>query len=75
MADERKPDMTIEELKTHVDERFAGVDVRFKELDKRLGAEHIQTRRHFELVAERLEGYFRLLAERGDVDHQRLEDH
>jgi septal ring factor EnvC (AmiA/AmiB activator) len=110
MADEPEPDMTIGELRTHVDTRFARtdqrfdevdrrfteidqrfdevdrrftevdrrfteVDRRFDELERRIAAEHAETRRHFEVVAERLEGHLRLFAERGDVDHQRLEDH
>ena len=82
MAVEREPAMTIGELKTHVDERFNQVDQRFAQVDQRLTALERQmvegqaeTRRHFDMVAERLEGHFRLLAERGGVDHQRLEDH
>jgi hypothetical protein len=75
MADELEHKMTVGELKAHVDERFDQVDRRFNELERQMVRGHAETRRHFDMVAERLEGHFRLLAERGDVDHQRLEDH
>jgi hypothetical protein len=58
-----------------VDRRFTGIDERFEALEKRIAEEHATTRRHFDIVAERLEGHFRLLAARGDVDHQRIENH
>jgi len=68
MADETEPEMTIGELKTEVDRRFT-------KLEKRISDEGARTRRHFDVVAGRLEGHLRLFGERGDVDHQRLEDH
>jgi hypothetical protein len=50
MADEPEPEMTIGELKTQVDRRFT-------ELDERISDEGARTRRHFDVVAERLEDY------------------
>jgi hypothetical protein len=89
MADESQSEMTIGELKTHVDERFAGIDRRFQEVDrrfehidqrfldleKRIAEEGVKTRRHFDIVAESFKTEFRLFGERGDADHQQLEDH
>jgi chromosome segregation ATPase len=58
-----------------VDRRFDDVDRRFNEVDRRIDEKAIETRRHFDVVAERLESKVELLAEgfRG-VDH-RLEEH
>jgi hypothetical protein len=103
MADDHEPEMTIRQLKIHVDSgfervdqhfewvdqrfdqvdrrfdqvdrRFTEIDERFEALEKRIAEEHATTRRHLDIVAERLEGHFRLLAEGGDVDHQRIENH
>jgi exonuclease VII large subunit len=68
---------------TQVDRRFADVDRRFAEVDRRfdrlethfearLRAEHIETRRHFDIVAESLRSEIRLRLEGSDA---RLDNH
>jgi hypothetical protein len=61
MADEAEREMTLGELKAHIDQRIA--------------EEGVKTRRHFDIVAESFKEQFRLFGERGDADHQRIEDH
>jgi hypothetical protein len=50
----------IDQWFAQIDERFAQVDRRFEELERRIVAEHTETRRHSDVVAERLEGHVRL---------------
>jgi hypothetical protein len=76
------PNMTVARLKIHVDERFAAVDERFEAIDarfdrleKHLIEEHQTTRRHFDVVAERIEAKLMLFAEGYQANHDRLEDH
>jgi hypothetical protein len=46
-----------------VDRRFAEVDRRFDRLEARMGEEHVETRRHFDVVAEQLRTEMKLIVE------------
>jgi len=64
------PDLSVRELKTEMDGRFAAVDRRFDRLEARFEArlreEHVETRRHFDVVAESLKAEIRLRFEGTD---------
>jgi hypothetical protein len=49
---------TVNERFKTVDHRFSAIDQRFSELEARITAEGERTRRHFDIVAERLETTF-----------------
>jgi hypothetical protein len=74
------PDLTLRELKTEMDGRFqelkASIDSRFDEVETRfetrLREEHVETRRHFDVVAESLTAEIRLGFEGTDA---RLDNH
>jgi hypothetical protein len=65
----------VDQLKGHVDERFEQVDRLFAELRAEMREDGERTRRHFDIVAERMETNWTLLAEGFQADHGRLEDH
>jgi hypothetical protein len=60
------PDLSVRDLRTEMDRQFADVDRRFAEVDRRftevdrrfdrlearMHEEHVETRRHFDVVAE-----------------------
>jgi hypothetical protein len=60
------------ELRLDIDRRFERVDRRFADLDRRSREEHIETRRHFDVVAESMKTEIRLMLEGTDT---RLDDH
>jgi hypothetical protein len=74
------PDLSVRELKTEMDGRFHDLKTemngRFSELKTELKAEmreeHIETRRHFDVVAESLRAEIRLRLEGTDT---RLDNH
>jgi hypothetical protein len=75
MGDAERPDapeMTVAQLKTHVDRRFAAFEKNLKTL---LRQERAAMRRHFDVVAERLRADLNLFAEGCQANHGRLEDH
>ena len=51
---------SIDELFTRIDERFTRMDERF---DRRLREEHETTRRHFDVMVEKIEAAVRIVAE------------
>jgi len=53
----------VEQRLGGIDQRFDGLDEHLDGMDQRSAAEHAQTRRHFDVVAERLRDEIRLLAE------------
>jgi hypothetical protein len=55
-----------------VDHRFEEVDHRFDRLEARMHEEHIETRRHFDVVAEQLKTDMKLMVE---GCYSRLDDH
>jgi hypothetical protein len=83
---EDMPDLTVRELKTEIEGRFADVDRRFGEVDRRftevdrrfdrlearMHEEHIETRRHFDVIAEQLRTDMKLMVE---GCYSRLDNH
>lgn len=55
-----------------VDRRFEDVDRRFDRLEARMHEEHVETRRHFDVVAEQLKTDVKLIVE---GCHNRLDNH
>jgi hypothetical protein len=75
MPDERipnMPDLTVRELKTEMNARFAAVDAHLEAIDRRISEEAAATRRHFDIVAESMKAENRLMFEGADT---RLDDH
>jgi hypothetical protein len=56
-----------------VDARFAQVDARFVEIEQRIDAEGERTRRHFDIVAERMQDGLRLVLEKVMAIGEKLE--
>jgi hypothetical protein len=79
MADDNRedmPDLSVRELKTEMDGRFLDLktemDGRFSELKAEMREEHVETRRHFDVVAKSLRAEIRLRLEGTDT---RLDNH
>ncbi len=74
------PDLSVRELKTEMDVRFydlkAEMDGGFRalkvDIERRSHEEHIETRRHFDVIAESLRAEMRLRLEGTDT---RVDDH
>jgi len=64
--------MTIRELEKKMEERFDALE---KAVDKRIIDESIETRRHFNVAAERVEAQVKIVAEGYDAHGKALEDH
>ncbi|HEX6324284.1 MAG TPA: hypothetical protein VFZ36_11205 [Vicinamibacterales bacterium] len=60
--------MTIEELERKMEARFSA-------MEKRISDESIETRRHFNVAAERVEAQVKIVAEGYDAHGKALEDH
>jgi hypothetical protein len=64
--------MTIRELEKKMEERFDALE---KAVDKRIIDESVETRRHFNVAAERVEAQVKIVAEGYDTHGKALEDH
>lgn len=64
--------MTIKELEKKMEERFDALE---KAIEKRVIDESIETRRHFNVAAERVEDQVKIVAEGYDAHGKALEDH
>jgi hypothetical protein len=69
---EDMPDLSVRELKTEMYGRFADVDRRFGQLETRITEAAVETRRHFDVIAESLRAEMRLRLEGTDT---RVDDH
>ena len=81
--------MTVDELHAEMNGKFAGVEDRFEAVDARfdavdgeigkvraeIKAEGIETRRHFDVVAEQLQDYVKVLADGIARNTERLDQH
>lgn len=65
----------VDERFTQVDERFDKVDERLDTLDTRITTEGVDTRRHFDVVAEDLKSQIRLIASAVVANTATLERH
>ena len=69
----------IDERFDRIDERFARMDERFarmeERIDRRLREEHETTRRHFDVMVERIEASVRIVAEGHHHLRTVLDDH
>jgi hypothetical protein len=79
MSDDNRedmPDLSVRDLKSEMDGRFSELKTemngRFADADRRSHEEHIETRRHFDVVAESLRAEMRLRLEGTDT---RVDDH
>jgi hypothetical protein len=64
--------MTIRELEKKMEERF---DALMGAIEKRIVDESVETRRHFNIAAERVEDMVKIVAEGYDAHGKALEDH
>lgn len=64
--------MTIRELEKKMEERFDALE---KVIEKRIVDESVETRRHFNVAAERVEAQVKIVAEGYDPHGKALEGH